>query len=102
MPYAAAKAGVNAMTVAFADAFGPAVRVNAIMPGPFMTRISEAWDMDALAELTRTFPLRRAGNPEEIVGTALYLASDASSYTTGVVLPVDGGARWARPMGGDN
>jgi NAD(P)-dependent dehydrogenase (short-subunit alcohol dehydrogenase family) len=101
VPYAAAKAGVNAMTVAFADAFGPTVRVNAIMPGPFLTRISEAWDMDAVAELTSNFPLRRAGNPDEIVGTALYLASDASSYTTGIVLPVDGGAQWARPMGGD-
>jgi NAD(P)-dependent dehydrogenase (short-subunit alcohol dehydrogenase family) len=101
VPYAAAKAGVNAMTVAFADALGPKVRVNAIMPGPFLTRISEAWDMDVLGELTRNFPLRRAGNPEEIVGAALYLASDASSYTTGTVLPVDGGAQWARPMGGD-
>jgi NAD(P)-dependent dehydrogenase (short-subunit alcohol dehydrogenase family) len=101
VPYAAAKAGVNAMTVAFADAFGPKVRVNAIMPGPFLTRISEAWDMDVLDELTRNTPLRRAGSPEEIVGAALYLASDASSYTTGTVLPVDGGAQWARPMGGD-
>jgi NAD(P)-dependent dehydrogenase (short-subunit alcohol dehydrogenase family) len=101
VPYAAAKAGVNAMTVAFADALGPKVRVNAIMPGPFLTRISEAWDMDALAELTRNFPLRRAGNPREIVGAALYLASDASSYTTGTVLPVDGGSQWARPLGGD-
>jgi NAD(P)-dependent dehydrogenase (short-subunit alcohol dehydrogenase family) len=101
VPYAAAKAGVNAMTVAFADAFGPKVRVNAIMPGPFLTRISEAWDMDVVTELTRNFPLRRAGSPAEIAGAALYLASDASSYTTGTVLPVDGGAQWARPMGGD-
>jgi NAD(P)-dependent dehydrogenase (short-subunit alcohol dehydrogenase family) len=101
VPYAAAKAGLNAMTVAFADAFGPKVRVNAIMPGPFLTRISEAWDKDVLDELTRNLPMRRAGNPEEIVGAALYLASDASSYTTGIVMPVDGGAQWARPMGGD-
>jgi NAD(P)-dependent dehydrogenase (short-subunit alcohol dehydrogenase family) len=101
VPYAAAKAGVNAMTVAFADALGPEVRVNAIMPGPFLTRISAAWDMDALSELTRNFPMRRAGSPEEIVGAALYLAGDASSYTTGTVLTVDGGAQWARPMGGD-
>jgi NAD(P)-dependent dehydrogenase (short-subunit alcohol dehydrogenase family) len=102
VPYAAAKAGVNAMTVAFADALGPKVRVNAIMPGPFLTRISEAWDRDVLDELTRNFPMRRAGNAEEIVGAALYLASDASSYTTGIVMPVDGGAQWARPMGGDS
>jgi NAD(P)-dependent dehydrogenase (short-subunit alcohol dehydrogenase family) len=97
VPYAAAKAGLNAMTVAFADALGPHVRVNAIMPGPFLTRISEAWDPQAIGALTRSFPLRRAGNPDEIVGAALYLASDASSFTTGIVMPVDGGARWARP-----
>jgi NAD(P)-dependent dehydrogenase (short-subunit alcohol dehydrogenase family) len=101
VPYAAAKAGLNAMTVAFADALGPKVRVNAILPGPFLTRISHAWDKQVLEELTRNFPLRRAGNPEEIVGAALYFASDASSYTTGTVMSVDGGAQWARPMGGD-
>ena len=83
VPYAAAKAGLNAMTVGFAHALGPKVRVNAIMPGPFLTTISEAWDMDVLAERTRTFPLRRAGVADEIVGAALYLAADASSFTTG-------------------
>jgi NAD(P)-dependent dehydrogenase (short-subunit alcohol dehydrogenase family) len=97
IPYAAAKAGVNAMTVGLADALGPLVRVNAIMPGPFLTSISRMWDMDLFAERARTFPLRRAGAAEEIVGAALYLASDASSYTTGTVLTVDGGARWAMP-----
>jgi NAD(P)-dependent dehydrogenase (short-subunit alcohol dehydrogenase family) len=100
-PYAAAKAGLNAMTVAIADALGPKVRVNAIMPGPFLTTISRGWDMDALAERTRTFPLRRAGAAEEIAGAALYLAADASSYTTGSILTVDGGAQWSMPGGGD-
>jgi NAD(P)-dependent dehydrogenase (short-subunit alcohol dehydrogenase family) len=97
VPYSAAKAGVNAMTVGFAHALGPKVRVNAIMPGPFLTTISEAWDMDALAQRTRTFPLRRAGLAEEITGAALYLASDASSYTTGSIITVDGGAQWSMP-----
>jgi NAD(P)-dependent dehydrogenase (short-subunit alcohol dehydrogenase family) len=101
VPYAAAKAGLNAVTVALADALGPKVRVNAILPGPFLTRISEAWDAEVLEQLTRNFPLRRAGNPDEIVGAALYFASDASSYTTGTVMSVDGGAQWARPLGGD-
>ncbi len=101
VPYSAAKAGLNAMTVGLADALGPKVRVNAIMPGPFLTTISQAWDMDMLAERTRTFPLRRAGLAEEIVGAALYLAGDASSYTTGSILTVDGGARWSMPGGGD-
>jgi NAD(P)-dependent dehydrogenase (short-subunit alcohol dehydrogenase family) len=100
VPYAAAKAGVNAMTVGLADAFGPKVRVNAIMPGPFLTSIARDWDMDALAQRTETFPLRRAGEAQEIVGAALYLASRASSFTTGTVLTVDGGAQWSMPGGG--
>jgi NAD(P)-dependent dehydrogenase (short-subunit alcohol dehydrogenase family) len=95
VPYAAAKAGVNAMTVGLAHAFGPTVRVNAVMPGPFLTTIARAWDMDVFAERARTFPMRRAGHSEEIVGAALYLASDASTYTTGSILTVDGGAQWS-------
>jgi len=95
VPYAAAKAGVNAMTVGLAHAFGPTVRVNAVMPGPFLTTISRAWDMEVFAERARTFPMRRAGQAEEIAGAALYLASDASTYTTGTILTVDGGAQWS-------
>jgi NAD(P)-dependent dehydrogenase (short-subunit alcohol dehydrogenase family) len=100
VPYASAKAGMNAMTVGLADAFGPKVRVNAIMPGPFLTSIARNWDMDMLAQRTATFPLRRAGDAREIVGAALYLASDASSFTTGAILTVDGGAQWSMPGGG--
>jgi NAD(P)-dependent dehydrogenase (short-subunit alcohol dehydrogenase family) len=100
VPYAAAKAGVNAMTIGLADAFGPSVRVNAIMPGPFLTSIARNWDMEGLARRTETFPLRRAGEAREIVGAALYFASDASSFTTGTVLAVDGGAQWSMPGGG--
>jgi NAD(P)-dependent dehydrogenase (short-subunit alcohol dehydrogenase family) len=91
IPYAAAKAGVNAMTVACAQAFGPKVRVNCIMPGSFMTDVTKAWDLDAFAVAAKRFALERGGDPDEIIGTALYLASDASSYTTGTILTVDGG-----------
>jgi NAD(P)-dependent dehydrogenase (short-subunit alcohol dehydrogenase family) len=91
LPYAAAKAGLNVLTAGFAQAFGPKVRVNTIMAGPFLTDMARGWDMDALAGDLAHFPLRRAGHPDEVVGTALYFASDASSYTTGAVLPVDGG-----------
>jgi NAD(P)-dependent dehydrogenase (short-subunit alcohol dehydrogenase family) len=97
VPYAASKAGVNAMTIGLAEALGPKVRVNAIMPGPFLTSIAKNWDMDRLAERTETFPLRRAGDAREIVGAALYLASDASSFTTGTIVTVDGGAQWSMP-----
>jgi NAD(P)-dependent dehydrogenase (short-subunit alcohol dehydrogenase family) len=97
VPYAAAKAGINAITVGLADALGPKVRVNAIMPGPFLTSIARGWDMELLATRTETFPLRRAGQAREIVGAALYLATEASSFTTGTVLAVDGGAQWSMP-----
>lgn len=96
VPYGAAKAGLNALTVAFAHAYGPSVRANGIMPGPFLTDISTAWDLDAFAERARTsIPLQRGGEPDEIVGAALYLASAASSYTTGAIIKVDGGTAWA-------
>ena len=92
IPYAAAKAALNAMTVGFAQAFAPKVRVNCIMPGPFLTDISKAWDLAAFERQARqTIFLQRGGRPDEIVGAALYFASDASSFTTGAVLPVTGG-----------
>jgi NAD(P)-dependent dehydrogenase (short-subunit alcohol dehydrogenase family) len=92
IPYAAAKAGLNAMTEAFALAFGPKVRVNCIMPGPFLTDISKAWNLEALNQQAQRFALRRGGQPDEIVGAALYFATEASSYTTGAVLRIDGGS----------
>ena len=96
IPYAAAKAGLNTLTVGLARAFGPKVRVNSIMPGPFMTDISKAWDLEAFAAAAeKNIPLRRGGEAPEIVGAALYLASDASSYTTGAVIKVDGGSAFA-------
>jgi NAD(P)-dependent dehydrogenase (short-subunit alcohol dehydrogenase family) len=91
IPYTAAKAGLHAMTSAYAHAFGPTVRVNCIMPGSFLTDISKAWDMDLFQAMANRFALKRGGEAEEIVGTALYLASAASSYTTGAVIAVDGG-----------
>ena len=92
-PYGAAKAGLNAITRSFAYALGPNVRVNCIMAGPFLTDISKAWDMEAFERRAReTIPMKRGGRPDEIVGAALYLASDAASFTTGAILAVDGGA----------
>src|SRR6185295_19870445 len=63
IPYAASKAGLNAMTVAFADALGPRVRVNCIMPGSFLTDATRGWDMEAFARHAQRFALRRAGDP---------------------------------------
>jgi len=95
IPYGAAKAGLHNLTMSFARTFAPRVRVNCIMPGAFMTDISKAWP-DAMVEaLRKMIPLGRGGDPEEIVGAALYLASDASRYTTGTILKVDGGAAYS-------
>ena len=83
LPYDAAKAGLNTLTEGFAKAFGPTVRVNCIMAGPFLTDIAEG--PGARRALERGMPhhaLGRAGEPDEIVGAALYFATDASSYTT--------------------
>ena len=93
LPYAAAKAGLNAITIGFAQAYGPNVRVNGIVAGPFLTDISKAWDMESFEKRAEeSIPLRRAGDPHEIVGAALYFASSASSYTTGALLQVAGGS----------
>lgn len=89
--YAAAKAGLNTLTKGLAQAYGPRLRVNTIMAGPFLTEISGAWYTDEWRARAQAFPLQRAGRPDEIVGTALYFGSDLSSFTTGTVLPVDGG-----------
>lgn len=88
--YVAAKAGLNAITKSFAFEYGPAVRVNAIMCGPFWTDISKTWRERADKESKAA--LKRIGRPHEIVTSALYLASDHSSFTTGAVIRLDGGA----------
>lgn len=92
MVYGAAKAGLHNFTKSFARAFAPTVRVNCIMPGPFMTDISKAWTPAMIEGLGRMIPLGRGGEPDEIVGAALYFASDASRFTTGAILKVDGGS----------
>lgn len=85
-PYAGAKAALNAISVAFAQEFAP-VRFNIISPGAFYTDISKGW---ATPGEPQPVPLGRFGHPHEIVTAALYYASDASSYTTGSLLRVDG------------
>ena len=97
LPYDAAKAGLNTLTEGFAKAFGPTVRVNCIMAGPFLTDIAKAWDPAILERGMPHHALRRAGQPDEIVGAALYFATDASSYTTGA----DPASRRRYPMSDD-
>jgi NAD(P)-dependent dehydrogenase (short-subunit alcohol dehydrogenase family) len=88
-PYAGAKSALNAVSIALAREYAPKVRVNVICPGGFLTDVADDWqdDADALSGVM----LGRFGQPEEIVSTALYLASPASSFTTGALIRVDGG-----------
>ena len=98
--YSISKAGVRMITKAFASELAPFnIRVNTIAPGPISTKmLNSHWfhlsqeeaqkEQEAMANLT---PMKRIGDPDEIAGAAIYLASDASSYTTGTEIVVDGG-----------
>jgi NAD(P)-dependent dehydrogenase (short-subunit alcohol dehydrogenase family) len=87
--YGSAKAALNAMTRSLAAEYGPKVRVNTLSPGPFLTDIALAWPEEQRERADNA--LRRPGRPEEIVSAALFLASPASSFTTGATIRVDGG-----------
>ena len=91
VPYGAAKAALNAMTVSMSREYGPKVRVNTISAGPFLTDIADAWDERKREK--QPVALGRPGNPPEIVTASLMLASPSSSFTTGALLRVDGGQR---------
>jgi NAD(P)-dependent dehydrogenase (short-subunit alcohol dehydrogenase family) len=88
VPYAASKRGLEVATQGVAFEYGPKVRVNAIMAGPFWTDISKSWRDEK--NKTSQAAAQRIGKPEEIVTTALYLASDYSSFTTGTIIEVSG------------
>jgi NAD(P)-dependent dehydrogenase (short-subunit alcohol dehydrogenase family) len=92
--YAAAKAGLNALTKAAAHEYGArGIRVNAIVCGMFHTDSLHASvpTPEAQAAAQKLVTLGRIADPDEIVGTALYLATDASSYLTGQCITLDGG-----------
>lgn len=91
LPYAAAKSGLNTITRAFAKSFAPTVRVNCIMPGPFHTDVTASWSEGQVARISRSVPLGRVGDPDDINGAVVWLAGTASAYVTGQVFAVDGG-----------
>jgi NAD(P)-dependent dehydrogenase (short-subunit alcohol dehydrogenase family) len=92
LPYQASKSAVLGLTRGAAVAYGPqAIRVNAICPGLIVTAMTESAASDAVEAMKVQIPLRREGKPEEISAAVLFLASDESSYITGVALPIDGG-----------
>jgi NAD(P)-dependent dehydrogenase (short-subunit alcohol dehydrogenase family) len=91
LPYAMAKAGLNALTLGLAGAWNPKVRANTVLPGPYQTDITKAWAPGTMDTVRATNPMRRMGQPEDMVGVCLFLASDAGSYVNGAQILMDGG-----------
>jgi 3-oxoacyl-[acyl-carrier protein] reductase len=93
VPYTASKAGVHALTRDFAyEVAGRGIRVNAIAPGPIETPMFDSLSQAQKDAHAAKVPLRRLGQPEDIGAAAVFLASDAASFITGVTLPVAGGS----------
>lgn len=90
--YSASKAGVHQLTRVLAAELGPRhIRVNAIAPGPFESKMMAATLAEHGDEIAQSSVLGRIGQPDDMAGVAVFLASRASAYVTGAVLPVDGG-----------
>ncbi|HZP15755.1 MAG TPA: SDR family oxidoreductase [Nocardioides sp.] len=89
--YSASKAAVNQLTVHLAAELAPSILVNAIAPGPFHTKMMDAILRDHGDEIRGMTRIGRTGNSEDIAGAVIYLASRASNFITGAVIPLDGG-----------
>ena len=92
LPYCMAKAGLNALTLGLAGAWPPKVRANLVLPGAFDTDITKAWGDEQKASAGSANPMGRIGQPEDLVGLCVFLASDASSYINGAQVLADGGS----------
>jgi len=89
--YSASKAAVHQLTRHLAKRLAPAVTVNAIAPGPFESKMMAATLAAAGDAIAASAPLKRIGRPDDMAGTAIFLASRAGAYLTGAIIPVDGG-----------
>ncbi len=91
LPYAMAKAGLNALTLGLAGVWAPKVRVNLVLPGAFDTDITDAWTPEMKTRAGEINPMKRIGRPGDMVGVCVFLASDAAAYVNGAQILVDGG-----------
>ncbi len=91
LPYAMAKAGLNALTLGLAGAWAPKVRANLVLPGAFDTDITKAWTPEAKARAGDVNPMGRIGRPGDMVGVCVFLAGDGARYVNGAQVLVDGG-----------
>ena len=103
--YSSSKAGVHMLTQHLARRLAPEkITVNAVAPGPFESKMM-AWALDdpeIRAGIEASVPLGRVGDPDDMAGAVIYLASRAGRYLTGVILPVDGGITGAAGHAGDS
>jgi NAD(P)-dependent dehydrogenase (short-subunit alcohol dehydrogenase family) len=91
LPYAMAKAGLNALTLGLAGTWAPKVRANLVLPGAFDTDITLAWPEGFKEQAAAINPMGRIGRPDDLIGLCVFLASDAASYINGAQILVDGG-----------
>ena len=93
--YASAKAGMNSFTKSLAKAFGPyGITANGVAPGVILTELHERFSTkEGLEQLKEMTPLGFLGQPEDVAGAVLFLASDSASYITGETIAVNGGLR---------
>ena len=91
LPYAMAKAALNAMTLGLAGAWAPKVRVNAVLPSASETDLTRGWPPETKARIAEANPMKRLGRPEDVAAVCVFLASDAAGYVNGAQIPVDGG-----------
>lgn len=92
LPYAMAKAGLNALTLGLVGAYSPKVRANTAMPGPYDTDVTQHWAPGTVERASEMNPLKRIGQPRDLVGVCIFLASDAARYVNGATILADGGA----------
>ena len=91
LPYAMAKAALNALTLGLAGAWAPKVRANVVLPSASETDLTAPWPEETKARIARANPMQRLGLPADTAAVCVFLASDAAGYVNGAQIPVDGG-----------